>query len=72
MRRTTVSALGGSATLSPRRPLGGAGGPVEFERVIPPSGNLGAMGRQVLAAEILGGHPVIIRIEPATLIFLDP
>jgi hypothetical protein len=26
----------------------------------------------VLAAEILGGRPVIIRIEPQTLMFLDP
>jgi hypothetical protein len=26
----------------------------------------------VLAAEILGGRPVIVRIEPATLMFLDP
>ena len=135
-----------------------AGGPVEFDRVVPPSGNLGAMGRQfwlgpqragqtvrfwasvdvihltiggarvkslrshlsiadlaqlarrgrgpagpaaaaagrrtarrsrstarsttaassrlagkqVLAAEILGGRPVIVRIEPHTLMFLDP
>ena len=29
-------------------------------------------GRQVLAAEILGGRPVIVRIEPQTLMFLDP
>ena len=29
-------------------------------------------GHQVLAAEILGGRPVLIRIEPATLMFLDP
>jgi hypothetical protein len=26
----------------------------------------------VLAAEILGGRPVIVRIEPQTLMFLDP
>jgi len=29
-------------------------------------------GRQVLAAEILGGRPALVRIEPQTLTFLDP
>ena len=33
---------------------------------------LASAGRQVLAAEILGGRPVIVRIEPQTLMFLDP
>jgi hypothetical protein len=33
---------------------------------------VGLAGRQVLAAEILGGRPVIVRIEPQTLMFLDP
>jgi hypothetical protein len=26
----------------------------------------------VFAAEVLGGRPVIVRIEPHTLMFLDP
>ena len=33
---------------------------------------LASAGTQVLAAEILGGRPVIVRIEPQTLMFLDP
>ena len=43
-------------------------------RSIAPSTAAGSSlaGRQVLAAEILGGRPVIVRIEPATLMFLDP
>jgi hypothetical protein len=33
--------------------------------------SLGSSGHQLLAAEILGGRPVGIRIEPATLMFYD-
>ena len=29
-------------------------------------------GKQILAAEILGGRPVIVRVEAQTLMFLDP
>ncbi|MFH9330689.1 IS481 family transposase [Streptomyces althioticus] len=74
-----------------------ASGPVEFERVVPASGNLqvagkqfwlgparsgltvtfwaglvGLGGHQVLAAEILGGRQVGIRIDDETLSFFDP
>ena len=45
---------------------------IEVDRAVNNSGLVGLAGRQVLAAEILGGRPVIVRIEPQTLMFLDP
>ena len=48
------------------------GAAIEVDRAVNNSGLVGLGGRQVLAAEILGGRPVIVRIEPATLMFLDP
>jgi transposase InsO family protein len=48
------------------------GAAIEVDRAVNNSGLVGLAGRQVLAAEILGGRPVIVRIEPATLMFLDP
>src|SRR5215217_3259168 len=45
---------------------------IEVDRAVNNSGLVGLGGRQVLAAEILGGRPVIVRIEPGTLMFLDP
>jgi transposase InsO family protein len=45
---------------------------IEVDRAVNNSGLVGLAGKQVLAAEILGGRPVIVRIEPATLMFLDP
>ena len=48
------------------------GAAIEVDRAVNNSGLVGLAGRQVLAAEILGGRPVIVRIEPQTLMFLDP
>src|SRR5215211_9204749 len=45
---------------------------IEVDRAVNNSGLVSLAGRQVLAAEILGGRPVIVRIEPRTLMFLDP
>ena len=53
-----------------RRPTDGAA--IEVDRAVNNSGLVSLAGRQVLAAEILGGRPVIVRIEPQTLMFLDP
>jgi transposase InsO family protein len=50
----------------------GHGGAVEVDRNVSNSGIVGLGGRQVLAAEILRGRRVTIRIEPATLLFFDP
>jgi transposase InsO family protein len=48
------------------------GAAIEVDRAVNNSGLVGLGGRQVLAAEILGGRPVIVRIEPQTLMFVDP
>jgi hypothetical protein len=48
------------------------GAVIEVDRAVNNSGPVGVAGKQVLAAETLGGRPVIVRIEPATLMFLDP
>jgi transposase InsO family protein len=48
------------------------GAAIEVDRAVNNGGLVGLGGRQVLAAEILGGRPVIVRIEPQTLMFLDP
>jgi transposase InsO family protein len=48
------------------------GAAIEVDRAVNNSGLVGLGGRQVLAAEILGRRPVIVRIEPKTLMFLDP
>jgi transposase InsO family protein len=45
---------------------------IEVDRAVNNSGLVSLAGRQVLAAEILGGRPVLVRIEPATLMFLHP
>jgi transposase InsO family protein len=47
------------------------GDAVEVERVVSRLGLVSLAGRQLLAAEILGGRAVGIRIEPATLMFYD-
>lgn len=45
---------------------------VEVERTVTNSGLVSLAGRYLLAAEILGGRRVIVRIEENTLMFLDP
>jgi hypothetical protein len=40
--------------------------------VVNRTGLVSLAGKQVLAAEILGGRAVLVRIEPQTLMFLDP
>ena len=56
----------------PPLPLDADGAAIEVDRAVNNSGLVSLAGRQVLAAEILGGRPVIVRIEPQTLMFLDP
>jgi transposase InsO family protein len=50
----------------------GHGGAVEVDRGVSNSGIVSLAGHQVLAAEILRGRQVAIRIEPQTLLFFDP
>jgi hypothetical protein len=47
------------------------GDAVEVERAVSSLGHVSLAGHQLLAAEILGGRPVGIRIEPDTLMFYD-
>src|SRR4051812_11411719 len=56
----------------PPLPLDTDGAAIEVDRAVNNSGLVGLAGQQILAAEILGGRPVIVRIEPQTLMFLDP
>jgi hypothetical protein len=42
------------------------------ERTVNAVGSVSLAGRQVLAAEILGGRRVGIRVDAATLMFYDP
>ena len=57
----------GPSPLPPIEP----GDAVEVERVVSKDGNISLAGKVVLAAEILGGQRVGIRIEAATLMFYD-
>ena len=50
----------------------GDGGAIEVDRSVSNSGIVSLAGHQVLAAEILRGRQVSIRIEPQTLLFFDP
>jgi transposase InsO family protein len=63
---------GAAAAGPPPLPLEHHGAALEFDRAVNRNGLVSLAGRQVLAAEILGGRPVLVRIEPATLMFLDP
>ena len=56
----------------PPLPLGEDGAAVEVDRAVNNTGLVGLAGKQILAAEILGGRPVIVRVEAQTLMFLDP
>src|SRR4051794_29885621 len=63
---------GAVAAGPPPLPLEHDGAALEIDRAVNRNGLVSLAGRQVLAAEILGGRPVIVRIEPARLMFLDP
>jgi transposase InsO family protein len=58
---------GGPSPLPPVQP----GDAVEVERVVSKDGNISLAGHVLLAAEILGGRRVGIRIEPDLLLFYD-
>lgn len=66
-----LAARGGRAAGPSPLPAGG-GVAFEVDRVVNNSGLVGLGGHQVLAAEILGGRQVGIRIDDETLSFFDP
>jgi transposase InsO family protein len=60
----------GPPPLPPVEPEGG--GAIEVDRSVSGAGIVSLAGRQILAAEILRGRRVTIRIETGTLLFFDP
>ncbi|MET8944208.1 IS481 family transposase [Streptomyces sp. NPDC004542] len=66
-----LAARGGRAA-GPAPIPAGDGAAFEVDRVVNNSGLVGLGGHQVLAAEILGGRQVGIRIDDETLSFFDP
>lgn len=66
-----LAARGGRAGGPAPLPVGD-GAAFEVDRVVNNSGLVGLGGHQVLAAEILGGRQVGIRIDDETLSFFDP
>jgi integrase-like protein len=67
-----LAAEGAVGAGRPPLPLEHDGAAIEVDRAVNKGGLVSLAGKQVLAAEILGGRPVIVRIEPQTLMFLDP
>ncbi|MDX3780568.1 IS481 family transposase [Streptomyces europaeiscabiei] len=66
-----LAARGGRAA-GPSPLPAGDGAAFEVDRTVNNHGLVGLGGRQVLAAEILGGRRVSVRIDEATLSFFDP
>jgi transposase InsO family protein len=69
---TRLASEGAVPAGPPPLPLEDDGAAIEVDRAVNNSGLVSLAGRQLLAAEILGGRPVIVRIESGTLMFLDP
>lgn len=68
---TALAARGARKAGPPPLPPAEDGDAVEVDRTVNKDGNVGLGGRMVLAAEILRGRRIGIRIEPATLMFFD-
>ena len=67
-----LAASGGRPAGPPPLPPAEPGAALEIDRTVSRVGLVSLAGRWVLAAEILGGRRVTIRIEEATLMFFDP
>jgi hypothetical protein len=68
-----LAATGGRPAGPPPLPTPeGGGAAVEVDRVVSAGGTVGLGGRVVLAAEILGGRRVTIRVDDKSLVFFDP
>jgi hypothetical protein len=67
-----LAASGGSPAGPPPLPGPELGAAIEVDRVVSKDGHVSLGGRYHIAAEILGGMLVSIRIEQATLMFFDP
>jgi hypothetical protein len=67
-----LAATGARPGGPPPLPKAQPGAALEVERVVSKDGQVHLAGRYVIAAEILGGRRVGIRIEETTLMFFDP
>jgi hypothetical protein len=65
-------AAGGGRPAGPPIPAAEPGAAIEVDRVVSKDGQVSLGGRYYIAAEILGGMLVSIRIEQTTLMFFDP
>jgi transposase InsO family protein len=67
-----LAATGARPGGPPPLPKAQPGAAIEVERVVSKDGQVHLAGRYVIAAEILGGRRVGVRIEETTLMFFDP
>lgn len=69
---TTLAAAGARKAGPPPIPAPETGQAVEVDRTVSKDGAVGLGGRLILAAEILSGRRISIRIDTQTLMFFDP
>jgi transposase InsO family protein len=67
-----LAATGGRTGGPPPLPAAEPGAAIEVDRVVSKDGQVSLGGRYHIAAEILGGQLVSIRVEQNTLMFFDP
>jgi hypothetical protein len=67
-----LAASGGRPAGPPPIPAAEPGAAIEADRAVSKDGHVSLGGRSCIAAEILGGTMVSIRIEQNTLMFFDP
>jgi hypothetical protein len=69
---TALAVQGGRPAGPPPLPPAEPGAAIEVDRIVSKDGAVHLANRYVLAAEILGGRRVSVRIEETTLMFFDP
>jgi transposase InsO family protein len=69
---TALAATGARSAGPPPLPPAEPGAAIEVDRIVSKDGAVHLAGRYILAAEILGGRRVSVRVEQATLMFFDP
>ena len=69
---TALAATGGRPAGPPPLPPAEPGAAIEVDRIVSKDGAVHLASRYILAAEILGGRRVSVRIEENTLMFFDP
>jgi len=69
---TALAVTGARPAGPPPLPPAEPGAAIEVDRIVSKDGAVHLAGRYVLAAEILGGRRVCVRVEQNTLMFFDP